>query len=45
MVWLADGSPGMVGGNVAVSHISRFVVHFVVQNNMQATVIPKFLRI
>jgi len=38
MVWLVDGSPGMAGGNVTVSHISRCVVHFVVQNNMQATV-------
>ena len=38
MVWLADGSPGMAGGNVTVSHISCGVVHFVVQNIMQATV-------
>jgi hypothetical protein len=28
----------MAGGNVTVSHISRGVVHFVVQNIMQATV-------
>jgi len=38
MVWFADGSPGMAGGNVTVSHISRCIVHIVVQNNMQTTV-------
>ena len=33
-----DGSPGMAGGNVTVSHISCCTVHFVVQNKMQVTV-------
>ena len=32
------GTIDLAGGNVTVSHISPCIVHFVVQNNMQATV-------